>query len=398
MYQETPLIFKALRRHKTAVALLVFQIALTLAVLLNCFNVIADAVRLGLVRTGIDEANISTIQSITVVGVTGKTSVARNLIQLSQIPGVADAAFGPVPFSGVPRINLSPGIENERSSPVNFFLGSQGYVKALGLKIIAGTTISDVDIPDLDSKDPLLPALITEALRRKFFGNAGGVGEILLGNGQKFRVIGVVRSLHRNLSDDAGDDLSIISEVRYGDLDMGGLYIVRSNPGDILMVKKKAEDELATLNPTHVQSSSTTFPDLRNKVIGRKNALAHILAVLVFILMAITGFGIGSLTTMWVELRKTQIGIRFALGATWKHILYYFLVENFMIVTSGGIFGVALAEIAGRYAVQYLELPPPSLLGGFVSFVAVIFLGQAFAFFPAWRACQIAPSAVIRNL
>ena len=397
MFEETPLIIKSLRRHRLSVSLIVCQVALTLAVLINCAIVILSAIRAEASVTGVDESNIAFIQSISIIGMTGNTSVMRNLEELSRLPYVRGAAFGRLPLMGSSKIDVSIGTMSEPTLRVNYFEGSQGYSQALGVHLIAGKLIDDLHIPDLNQNEPL-PALITESLSRRLYGNDNSVGRILRGPDRNFFITGIVSILTSTLNDnDPGDSDSLIASVRYGDVDVGGIYVIRSDHGRLFKVKEEAEELLRKLNPSHVQSSSGTFQDLRDRSILKKVAPANVLGVVMLILVAITGFGIGSITTMWVKQRRRQIGVRLALGATSRHILGYFMLENAIIVGIGAVLGIALSILMAIYLVKFAEISIPSL-GYFVVWpFFMIILGQVFALGPALSASRLPPSQIIRG-
>ena len=60
-----------------------------------------------------------------------------------------------------------------------------------------------------------------------------------------------------------------------------------------------------------------------------------ILTVVCALMLAIAGLGVIALTTYWVAQRRRQIGMRRALGASWRDILAYFHTENLLIAGSG---------------------------------------------------------------
>jgi putative ABC transport system permease protein len=397
MFEEAPLIVKSLRRHGLSVSLIVCQVALTLTVLINCGIVVLTAIRAETSVTGIDEPDIAFIQSISIIGMAGNTSVVRNLQELSRLPYVIGAAFGRLPLMGSPKIDISIDKNMESTLRANYFEGSQGYSKTLGVHLIAGELIDDLHIPDLN-KDGPLPVLVTASLSKRLYGSDNGVGRIFRGHDRSFLIVGVISNLTSTLKDDdPGDSNSIIASVRYGDVDVGGIYVIRADRGRLFKAKEEAEELLRKLNPSHVQSTSGTFQDLRDRAVLTKIAPANVLGVVMLILIAITGFGVGSITTMWVKQRRRQIGIRLALGATSKHILVYFMLENAIIVGGGSLLGIILSILLALYLAKFAEIGIPSLGYFIVGPFFMVILGQVFALGPAFSASRLPPSQVIRG-
>jgi putative ABC transport system permease protein len=379
------------------VALIVCLVALTVAVVSNCAFVIAEAIDMSLTPTGIDERDVAIIQSIGIIGSRQSTSVSENITQLMAVPFVKAAAFGSPPFAGIQNIDIRASLSGTQVIRVRSFEGSQGYQSAMGIKVVAGRAINDSEIPDLNSIDSSTPVLITERLSKRLFGAKDAVGELIYASDRIFRIVGVMRFLRADIPQSSEDELAMLSSQRYTTERMGGLYIIRSEPGKIQEALMGATKKLRELNPYNVQSFVSTFSQLRHDQTSKTTVLAQTLAVLVAILLAITSFSIGALTSFWLKQRQAQIGIRRALGATARQILIYFLVENSLIVGSGAILGALLGIVGNRYAMDLIETP--RIPAGFflIPLSIVLLLSQLFALGPAVRASRLCPAATIRE-
>lgn len=396
MLDQIQPVAKALKKHKGTAGLLICLIAIAVAVITNCATVIGSVVQQAHIATGIDEDNVVVIQDIAIVGSRSGTPVSNKLAELKRLPYVSAAAFGAAPLMSDRFINVGTDSSLERSTAVHFFQGSQGYPEALGVTVIEGRTLDDLSAPDVGSPGEA-PALITQALRRKLFGSASGIGRLLYAQAGSFRVVGVVKEFRGCLVKATDCDLSLLSIQKYDRQDMGGLYVVRSTNEKAKYVLAEASLLLHKLNPYHAQPYASTFLDIKRVAMGRRVALAHALTSLVVILTAITFFTIGSITSLWVRQRRTQAGIRRALGATKSHILYYFLIENSLIVGAGLCLGLIAACALNAAAMRYLEIPllSPSYCAASVTLIFV--LSQLSALGPACRASAQAPAQVIRN-
>jgi putative ABC transport system permease protein len=103
------------------------------------------------------------------------------------------------------------------------------------------------------------------------------------------------------------------------------------------------------------------------------------------------------LTSYWVTLRRQQIGIRRALGATRAHIVQHFQRENLLIAGTGALLGVVLAVALNLWMVQRFEMPrlaDGQILGGAL---LLLVLGQIAVFRPALRAASIPPALATRG-
>jgi putative ABC transport system permease protein len=113
--------------------------------------------------------------------------------------------------------------------------------------------------------------------------------------------------------------------------------------------------------------------------------------------------------------RTREIGIRRAIGATRRHILWQFLVETSVLSAVGGMIGVGLG-VGGSLALTFIvktlpELPVigsnfesgvelPTALTGWsivVAFVVATATGLVFGLYPARRAAQQDPIVALRH-
>ena len=126
-------------------------------------------------------------------------------------------------------------------------------------------------------------------------------------------------------------------------------------------------------------------------------ALVWMLITVTGLLLMITASGIVGMSSLWVQQRRKQIGVRRALGARRIDILRYFLTENIMITACGVVVGALLAIGLNQLLVIELEmarLPLGYLLSGAS---ALILLGLVAAYGPAWRAAGISPALATRS-
>lgn len=392
------LVLKALSRHRATASLMVFQVAAVLAIVVNCIFVIGVAVVAAGESLGIDEENIGIIQSVGVVGAMGASTQANNLTALARVPGVTHASFGPVPLRGTSHVNLTKdGLAGTGVSAV-IYRGAGDYQSTLGIRLIEGKGLEQNVLPPAAMSDPEWPAVISDSLRERLFGNSPAVGQLMRAGQQRFRVVGVMHDVASALPVRATDRMTMLTAQLPASSDIGGIYLIRTAPGEVARALPFALATMRELNPGHVQPLVSTFHELRAKRAARSNSLAYSLSVVVGILVLITAFGIGSQTAHWVRQRRTSIGIRRALGARPVDIVSYFMTENLILTAVGLCLGTVGALVVNRVGMARLNLPPvsPGLIVVSVIGVAVVSLGCAV--FPALRASRVAPAEAVRSL
>jgi putative ABC transport system permease protein len=397
-------ILAALRRHETAVTLLVLEIALTMAVLGNLVFIVHGTLARSHTSTGVVESQIGLIQSIGVIGEDNPGTVAGNLATMRGAPGVADAAFGSLPLWWSDRDPLFLDASRQHPALQAYeFQGSQQLSSTLGLHIVQGHDFHENELLDVmdvfaGKTTAPLPALLTRSLAEHLYPHGDALGRILYDGSHSLRVIGIVNHLRGEITGSAGDDDSLVYEYRVGAQNMGGGYLVRSQPGQLPTALRAAAAALQKANPGHVESKVLTMAELRENYFRSDLAAGRMLVAIMLILLMVTALGVSGLANFWVQQRRRQIGMRRALGATRRDILHYFQAENFLIVSVGVLLGALFAYALNLFLMHRFELahlPAHYLL---VGAAALWGLGQLAVLGPALRAAAVPPVVATRTV
>jgi putative ABC transport system permease protein len=128
-------------------------------------------------------------------------------------------------------------------------------------------------------------------------------------------------------------------------------------------------------------------------------ALTIVLIVIAFIALLISGIGIMNIMLVTVTERTREIGIRKAIGAARKEIMYQFLTEAILISGGGAVLGILIGLLVP--AVAQLFLPgnlrvPVSPLSVVLAFVVSCSTGLFFGYLPANQAAKLQPIESLR--
>jgi putative ABC transport system permease protein len=109
--------------------------------------------------------------------------------------------------------------------------------------------------------------------------------------------------------------------------------------------------------------------------------------------------GIGVMAIMLVSVtdRTREIGVRKALGATRREILWQFLVEAATLTLVGGVLGVGVGILTGQglKSLMHLETGVP-VWSAVVATVVSVAIGLVFGLLPAGRAARLDPIEALR--
>jgi putative ABC transport system permease protein len=155
----------------------------------------------------------------------------------------------------------------------------------------------------------------------------------------------------------------------------------------------------ATTNPSNPEEVEVSRP---SEALAAKAAAATTFTALFLGLGAVAllvgGIGIANVMLMAVLERRSEIGLRRALGATRGHIVGQFLAEALLLAGVGGVAGVLIGSaVTAIYATSQgwlVALPLIGIVGGIG--VAVV-MGAAAGLYPAIRAARISPTEALRT-
>jgi putative ABC transport system permease protein len=175
-------------------------------------------------------------------------------------------------------------------------------------------------------------------------------------------------------------------------------YIVHTQPGRQLSIMSAARKRLLDISRMRILDAVQPFSESRTKVFAVAAATSWLLTTVCALLLAITACGTIGLTMVWVGQRRSQIGMRRALGARRIDILRYFQTENLLIAGGGALLGIAAGLAANLWLAKHLAVTRMSPLYICLGAIVVLILSQLAALWPAIRASAVPPSLAARGL
>lgn len=403
-------IFSALLHSWAAPSLVALQIATVLAVLVNAIYIVRQRVEFIARPTGMDVQNIIAIRSLGFAEhYDHEATVREDLDFLRSIRGVvAVTPIDYVPLSGQGNgvgVMLVPD-DQTHAVGSGYYEVDQNAIAALGLNLIAGRNFrEDEMLPPRVGASASVTApsiIVTRALAEDLYPHESALGKPLYDAfgwlGHPATIVGIVDQMHGSrVGSPRVNRVLLVPRVPYPD-EPAVHYIVRAEPGQREAVMRMAEEHLSTSNPDRIIEWVRPLEFFRSRSYLTDRNISIFLVAITATLLAIGAVGVFGLTRFNVDARTKQIGIRRALGARRIDILSYFLIENWLVATTGVVLGSLLALGAGYWLSASYALPRLDLYylaGGVVVIWIVALLA---AWHPARRAAAVSPAEATRSI
>jgi putative ABC transport system permease protein len=401
-------IIRALGRRKIGAALIVLQVALTIAVLANSMAVVQQRLARMQRPSGMDEANIFTLSNQFAGSMSDLSArIQADVAQLRAIPGVLDAvavhSFPLRGYGGSTGVAKTPDAKATSFNAAEYS-ASERTLGTWGLQLVAGRNFTATEISEVQLGQTWIPpdvVIVTRALAEALFPNGDALGQrIYLSSAAPARIVGIVARAQTpwaaNESALFGAEYSVFEPLLAVNPTVA--YVVHTQPGRSAPLLPVAQRQLYALSRSRILSEAQTFLDTRAEQYRSDRSLALILVVVCALMLTVTAFGIVALSTYWVVQRRRYIGMRRTLGARRVDILQYFHLENLLIAGMGGVLGIALSLSGSTWMASTLEMTQLSLRSVVGGTLIVLVLSQAAVFWPALRAASISPAAAMRDI
>ena len=309
--------------------------------------------------------------------------------------------------SSVPQVSQVAGVREMRTSvitqgverPVNLIGVTPGFQEIRRLVILRGRYF---DSADMERRDKV--CLITKQLAGRLFGPENAIGRSVRMGELTFAVIGVFveRAETFGLSDIQEESVIIpFPLMKY----YTGVDVIRvldaqaTSAAAVPSVKRQVTQILKSRHPADAEYDVQTLAVILDAAQKISLALTILLILIAFIALLISGIGIMNIMLVTVRERTREIGIRKAIGAARREIMYQFLIEAFLISGGGAVIGIliglAIPVTAQAFLPGNLRVPVSSI-SVILAFVVSCSTGLFFGYLPASQAAKLQPIESLR--
>ena len=272
-------------------------------------------------------------------------------------------------------------------------------VKAVDPALLDALAVQVADGVWLDAVRDDLPVTVLGAVAAERLGiRAVADGLTVWLGGERFAVIGILEPVE--LAADI-DRAALIGEGV-----ATALFDTAETPETVyLRVDPERVDDVqavipATANPEAPDEVEVARPSYAIEArAAASTSVTSLFLGLSAVALLVGGVGIGKVMVISVLERRSEIGLRRALGATRRHVAVQFLGEALALSAIGGAAGVALgAGVTAAYDISQgwaVVVPAIGVAGGFL---ASLVIGAAAGLYPAMRAARLTPTDALRRV
>ena len=330
-------------------------------------------------------------------------------LTLGDADALVDPVYAPTVLAAAPEIRafatLSAGHENTSAQVVGV---TPEYLGARNLALASGMFIK---FPHVDNRDEVI--VLGSNVAEQLFGNRDPVGEYVRLNARRFRVVGLLES--QGGGGFGSFDTQVLIPITTAYYRLSGertttgdiaVSLINVQVRDIEEIDRSIEETSGVLRLRHriaeeddftVTSQQITIETLEETT----NTLVVFLGVIAGISLLVGGIGIMNIMLVSVTERTREIGIRRAMGAKRRDILFQFVAEAAALSIGGGLLGAGIGFWMSN-ALDGRTLGTRTFTTSFGTEFAALALvvsagiGLFFGIYPAIRASRLHPIDALR--
>ena len=250
-------------------------------------------------------------------------------------------------------------------------------------------------------------AVLGQTVAQWLFGSLDPVGQVIQMKNMPFRIIGVLAPKGQSTQEQDQDDIVFVpyTSAQKKLIGITHIYSILASAVSNEMMPEAIDQVTALLRQRHRlqpwQDNDFSIRPVADAAAAEEESsriLTLLLGSIASISLLVGGIGIMNIMLVSVTERTREIGIRMAVGAKKRDILWQFLVEAMLLSFMGGLVGIGLG-VSGSKLISVLATWP-SLISWDAVALAFAFSGAVgifFGLYPARKAAQLDPIQALRH-
>ena len=326
------------------------------------------------------------------------------LDRLKEVPGVQSATIATFsPISGTGRTSTvtvrgytpPPG----GNTDVSDLLVGPDYCATLGVPLLLGR---EIDIRDTPANQKI--AVVNQSFARYFFNGENPIGRrFFFGDendperGEELEIVGVVGDVKYESAKEVPDRTAYRPILQVQDSDAYSSNVEIRTTGDAASLAPMARAAIMQVDPKLPVFEVTTLREQLAGALQREKLVAELVSFFGLLALLLAGIGLYGVMAHGVVRRTKEIGIRMALGAERRRIVWMVMRETILLVVLGIAIGVPIALGAARLiSSQLFGLNPADPFSLIVAALVLTGVSSLAGFLPARKASKVNPLIALR--
>ena len=389
-------------RPRLTHSLIALQIAVSLLLVIGAGLFVRTLTNLHSIDVGFNRENLLLVSINGRQGGYRGESLARFYEGLMErfraIPGVRAATASSIPlvsqYVNDASVNVA-GREKQHGDPFADTVDvDPSFLDAMQIPVLLGRNLQPGD-----QAQPMV-AVVSQTFASAYFGTANPVGRQFSLDGPTnplFEIVGVAKSAHYNSLQEK-DPVVVYLPYNHDLPGLSQLFFELRTAGPPLAAATAVRRIVHDASPSVSIGDISTQEQRIDRTIAQERTFANLGTCFAVLALLIACVGLYGAMAYTVARRTGEIGIRMALGAQRRGIIWMVLREVLAMSAVGLIAGYTTARFTTHFVESFLYgLKPNDPLA--IAAAIAILLGAALAagYLPAWRASRIDPAVALRN-
>jgi putative ABC transport system permease protein len=316
--------------------------------------------------------------------------------RLTTVPGVLSASLSSVvPIhdgAWTQHMGVDSAEPDDATPQVYFNVVSPGYFETMRTRVLAGRDFRWNE----DGSTPSV-VVVNETLARIFFGTSNPIGRHLtMGRNASRRVmeiVAIVRNTKYGYLQESDRPIAYMPYLQWRDQDLVSVVRTSVSPAGVVGPLRQA---IRTVEPQSPITIETVTDRIRDSLVSQR-LIAMVAAYLGGFSLLLGCGALYGLMSHIVARRTNEIGIRVALGARRRQVVWMVMRDTLRLAVLGSAIGLFLVMWSGRVAEKYLfRITSSDPLSLSAATVLLITVAAVAGYLPARRAAHADPVAALR--